>query len=115
MVPLLGQSMSFYSKLSFQDAGKKALKTEKAVAASGPTVSSLSSLDNMTTHENVADSSMCSDDPRWLLFFCIHLDTFVTLGDLLRVLFLFAFLFSCFIVFLASLVRLFVDLGVFGA
>ena len=32
-------------------------------------------------------------------FFLIHLDTFVTLGDLLRVLFLFAFLFSCFMAF----------------
>ena len=41
MLPLSGQSLSFYSKLSFQDAGKKPLKTEKPVAASGPTVRNL--------------------------------------------------------------------------
>ena len=114
-MPLLGQSMPFYSKLSFQDTGKKPLKTEKTVAASGPTVSSLSSPDNMNTYENVADSSMCSDDQRWLLnvfdtsrYLCDAGGSFAcTVLVCILVLLLHSFL--------AFLVGIFVDVGVFGA
>ena len=116
-MPLLGQSMSFYSKLSFQDTGKKPLKTEKAVAASGPTVSSLSSPDNMNTYENVADSSMCSGDQRWFLnvfdtsrYLC-DCDAGGSFACTVLVCILVLLLHG----FLAFLVGIFVDVNVFSA